>query len=69
MKAREVNAQIERLGGEFLRQRGSHRVYRVTVEDASAQTTVPQHNGDIPTGTLRAIEKQLESVLGKGWLR
>ncbi len=69
MKAREVNAQIERLGGELLRQRGSHRVYRITDGETSAQTTVPQHPGDVPTGTVRAIEKQLEPVLGKGWLR
>ncbi|AWR21948.1 putative RNA binding protein YcfA (HicA-like mRNA interferase family) [Aurantimicrobium minutum] len=30
---------------------------------------VPQHGGDIPIGTLRAIERSLEEVLGKGWLR
>lgn len=30
--------------------------------------TVPNHPGkDIPPGTLRNIEKQLESALGKGW--
>ena len=68
MKAREVNRQIERLGGENVRQRGSHRLYRITNERGTAQTTVPQHNGDIPGGTLRAIEKQLEGVLGEGWL-
>lgn len=30
--------------------------------------TVPNHPGkDIPPGTLRNIEKQLEPALGKGW--
>jgi hypothetical protein len=37
--------------------------------EAKAATTVPQHTGDIPAGTLRAIERDLEPALGKGWLR
>ena len=68
VKPREVNKRIEGLGGTAIRQRGSHRVYRVTTDQGTAQTTVPQHNGDIPSGTVRAIEKQLEGALGKGWL-
>lgn len=32
-------------------------------------TTVAQHTGDIPAGTLRAIERDLEVAFGKGWLR
>jgi predicted RNA binding protein YcfA (HicA-like mRNA interferase family) len=33
------------------------------------QRTVPIHKGeDIPRGTLRAIERDLEPCLGKGWL-
>jgi hypothetical protein len=31
-------------------------------------TTVAQHAGDIPVGTLRAIERSLEPAFGKGWL-
>ena len=32
-------------------------------------STVPIHKGeDIPRGTLRAIERDLEPCLGKGWL-
>jgi predicted RNA binding protein YcfA (HicA-like mRNA interferase family) len=69
MRAREVNSRIENLGGQFLRQKGSHRLFRVTREGVSAMAVVPQHGGDIPTGTLLAIEKSLEEVLGKGWLR
>jgi len=41
-------------------------------EDGStvtAQTIVAQHRGDIPIGTLRAIERQMEPVFGKGWLK
>jgi predicted RNA binding protein YcfA (HicA-like mRNA interferase family) len=55
------------------RQVGSHRRYVVTYTDVSgnettAMTTVAQHAGDIPRGTLRAIEKDLELAFGKGWL-
>jgi hypothetical protein len=34
----------------------------------SAITIVAQHPGDIPTGTLRKIEKDLEPVFGERWL-
>ncbi|HET8682422.1 MAG TPA: type II toxin-antitoxin system HicA family toxin [Micromonosporaceae bacterium] len=74
MKARDVNRRITRLGGVMTRQRGSHRQYEATTTLAdgtsvAARTTVAQHAGDIPTGTLRAIEKDMEPVFGQGWLR
>jgi predicted RNA binding protein YcfA (HicA-like mRNA interferase family) len=66
-----VNRRIERLGGKMVRQVGSHRRYVVSYADAAgaqltAATTVPQHAGDIPAGTLRAIERDLEPGLGRG---
>ena len=69
-----MNRRIERLGGVMARQAGSHRRYVITYTDAAeaaakVATTVPQHAGDIPAGTLRAIERDLEPALGKGWLR
>lgn len=69
-----MNRRIERLGGVMVRQVGSHRRYAVVFTDdvgaeAKAAATVPQHTGDIPVGTLRAIERDLEAALGKGWLR
>jgi predicted RNA binding protein YcfA (HicA-like mRNA interferase family) len=69
-----VNRRIERLGGVMVRQAGSHRRYVVTYTDESGArvtvaTTVAQHAGDVPAGTLRAIERDLEPGLGKGWLR
>ncbi len=69
-----MNRRIERLGGLVFRQTGSHRRYAVTFIDpagreAKAFTTVAQHAGEIPSGTLRAIERDLEVALGKGWLR
>jgi len=68
VRAREVNRKIERLGGVHMRTVGSHKRYEVTRDGVTAKTTVPQHPGDIPTGTLRAIENDLAPVLGKGWL-
>jgi predicted RNA binding protein YcfA (HicA-like mRNA interferase family) len=58
----------------MVRQVGSHRRYLVdSTDDAGAEaivaTTVPQRTGDIPAGTLRAIERDLQVALGEGWLR
>ena len=73
VRAREVNRRIERLGGDLLRQRGSHRRYEATKTltngtTVTAATTVAQHAGDIPIGTLRQIEKDMIPVFGEGWL-
>lgn len=69
-----MNRRIERLGGVFLRQVGSHRRYAAHFTDAqgnaaTAFTTVPQHAGeDIPVGTLKSIERALAPAFGEGWL-
>ena len=74
VRAREVIARIERLGGTFTRQRGSHRRYEVTFTDdegvvRTAQTTVQVHQGrEIPVGTLRAIQRDLAPAFGERWL-
>ena len=68
MKAREVNRRIEAKGGQHVRTVGSHKRYRVTVGGITASTAVPQHPGDIPTGTLRKIESDLAPTLGRRWL-
>jgi len=47
---------------------GSHKRYRVNAGGTTASTAVPQHPGDIPTGTLRKIQKDLEPALGRKWL-
>jgi hypothetical protein len=44
---------------------------RVTYTDAAGReatvaTTAPQHPGDIPAGTLRSAERDLEPALGRG---
>jgi len=71
---RDVIRIIERNGAVLLRQRGSHRQYEARMNNAGgtelvARTTIAQHPGDIRPGTLRAIERDLEPVFGKGWLR
>ena len=38
-------------------------------EVITARTTVAQHASDVRPGTLRAIERDLEPVFGKGWLK
>ncbi|PIJ36749.1 addiction module toxin, HicA family [Mycobacterium heckeshornense] len=68
MRAREVNRKIEKLGGVHVRTVGSHKRYSVTRGGVAVSTAVPQHPGDIPTGTLHKIERDLQPVLGKGWL-
>lgn len=55
LEAREVNRKIERLGGVHVRTLGSHERYRVTVDNVTASTAVPQHPGDIPNGTLARL--------------
>ncbi|MHB8188138.1 MAG: type II toxin-antitoxin system HicA family toxin [Dermatophilaceae bacterium] len=65
MRAREVNRIIEAKGAQHVRTVGSHKRYRVTVDGVTASTAVPQHPGDIPTGTLRKIEGDLAPALGR----
>jgi predicted RNA binding protein YcfA (HicA-like mRNA interferase family) len=51
-----------------VRQQGSH--VRVECEAGRCRTTVPVHRSqDLPAGTLRAIERDLEPCLGRRWLQ
>ncbi|MGH3082166.1 MAG: type II toxin-antitoxin system HicA family toxin [Gaiellaceae bacterium] len=66
MTGTHVLRVLRRLGCEVVRQRGSH----VRVRCGRCQTTVSVHRRrDLPPGTLRAIERDLEPCLGSGWLR
>jgi len=65
MRVRAVIRRIEQRGGVKVRQSGSHAVYRV----GQCTTIVPIHRGDLGTGLLRKIERDLEPCLGNGWLR
>ncbi len=65
MKSRELLRLLRRQGCVEVRQKGSHLLVRC----GKCISIVPVHQGeDLKRGTLKAIEKQLEPCLGKGWL-
>lgn len=73
MRGSDIARRIERMGGVLVRQRGSHRRYRIDFVDAtgtrrSAFTTVPMHNRDMPIRTQYSIQRDLDEAFGKGWL-
>jgi len=54
---REIIKKIKRFGFEFHRQAaGSHEIW--FNPGSKKYTTIPNHPGDMPEGTLRAILKQ-----------
>jgi len=56
-KYREIIKRLKRLGFEFDSQAaGSHEIWFNS--ETSRYTTVPNHSGDMPEGTLRAILKE-----------
>ncbi|MEK7704810.1 MAG: type II toxin-antitoxin system HicA family toxin [Myxococcota bacterium] len=68
MRGREVLRILEKLGCAKVRQKGSH--VRVVCGCGEHFTTVPMHAGeDVGPGLLRAIERDMQECLGKGWLR
>ena len=56
-KYRTVVKRLKQLGFEFSRQAaGSHEIWYNP--ESKKYTTIPNHAGDLPEGTLRAILKQ-----------
>jgi predicted RNA binding protein YcfA (HicA-like mRNA interferase family) len=54
---REITRRLKALGMEFHRQAaGSHEIWHRPT--TNRYTTIPNHPGDMPEGTLRAILKQ-----------
>ncbi len=54
---RKTIKKLKKLGFSFHRQAaGSHEIWHCS--DTDRFTTIPNHPGDIPEGTLRAILKQ-----------
>ena len=66
MTGKDLLRRLRALGCIELRQKGSHERVRCGKCDTTAQVHAGQ---DLPPGTLRAIVRDLESCLGKGWLR
>lgn len=56
LKPKEIIKILEERGFMFVRQKGSHRLYR----KGSLRVSVPYHNKDLKPGTLRNILKQAE---------
>ena len=57
LKYRQIVKKLKRLGFTFDRQAaGSHEIWYNA--DTDCYTTIPNHPGDMPEGTLRAILKQ-----------
>ena len=53
----EIVRKLKKAGFEFDRHaKGSHEIWRNPA--TRTRTTIPNHPGDIPEGTLRAILKQ-----------
>jgi predicted RNA binding protein YcfA (HicA-like mRNA interferase family) len=58
-KYREIVKILKKFGFEFLRQAaGSHEIWYNP--ETNRYTTIPNHPGDMPEGTLRAILKQAD---------
>jgi predicted RNA binding protein YcfA (HicA-like mRNA interferase family) len=61
---REVTKRLKKLGFDFHRQAaGSHEIwYSIKTKK---YTTIPNHSGDMPEGTLKAILKQANISIGE----
>jgi len=55
LKPKQAIKVLEKAGFQFVRQKGSHRIY---IKGARG-VTIPYHNKDLRKGTLRIIIKQL----------
>lgn len=56
---RDIIKILKKLGFEFHRQAaGSHEIW--LNPDTNRFTTIPNHSGDMPEGTLKAILKQAD---------
>ncbi|MGH7687115.1 MAG: type II toxin-antitoxin system HicA family toxin [Candidatus Dormibacteria bacterium] len=65
MSVTKLRRLLRRRGCNEVRQSGSHLVVRCD----GCQTVIPVHSGDLPSGMMRAIERDLEPCLGKRWLQ
>ena len=54
IKPRQIIKVLESKGFEFIRQKGSHRLYRKN----DLRVTVPYHDKDLKLGTLQNILRQ-----------
>lgn len=60
IKPRQIIKVLEKKGFRFIRQKGSHKLYRKD----GLRVTIPFHNKDLKPGTLKSILKQAEITEG-----
>lgn len=63
--ALDLRKLLRKLGCSEVRQVGSH----LTIRCGDCLATIAVHSGDIPAGTLRKIERDLEPCLGRRWMQ
>lgn len=56
MKTRELKKMLKNDGWYEVEQKGSHIQYEHKIK--KGKVTLPDHNGDIPKGTLNSVLKQ-----------
>jgi predicted RNA binding protein YcfA (HicA-like mRNA interferase family) len=61
MNSKEIMAALKADGWRQVAQKGSHIQFKHPVK--SGRVTVPHPKRDVPTGTLRSIEKQADLKL------
>lgn len=66
MKKREVIARLLDLSAIKI---GGSKHERWQSPTGHCKTSVPRHYGDLPIGTIRAIENDMKHCFGEGWLR
>lgn len=64
MKFKELERLLKSAGWALHSTRGSHFYY--VHQNSSTKVTVPNHKGDIPLGTVKAILKQAGLDMKKG---
>ncbi len=65
MKKREVVARLREHGAILV---GGSKHERWVSPGGDCKTSVPRHKGDLPKGTLKAIESDMVHCFGEGWL-
>lgn len=66
MTGSELIRILKKRGCSLVRKgKGSHQLWQC----GKCRTIIAMHPGDIPTGTLRKIERDLAPCLGDDWIR
>lgn len=67
IRPREMVKAIERCGGEFVRQKGSHAHYRAEKNGVVVRVIVPVHPGDMNKHVQKQVQDDLAVIWGQEW--